>query len=907
MILILGLIAFFGLLIGLIRLLPDFSRFVLVKTRKVRYPAEFIDFGTIAVTLFFTTIIAITGLLFFKFCMALVAYVLSDGLVSFFVLLRGVFSIATQDSQNPFVLSNLLSGWLLTPAIQFVSIYLIFKGVRKFMTEINKKYTPAMYNESDAFYFGFIATIVFILLDLILFSQSIPTFSQIAHLVFLGLSKIALGCFYLSVAHIQLLKFDRYKQAILRYVQMKPFVKTVAFSPWRIILTTFIIALLLHIPFYTGTQFMENNWIIGLNMIVACAIGYFLLRILLAKGFNYLGVVMLAEGPSDLALERVNPEKEKKFYYTLGIIALLFILLKPKLFLFFSTLLVISGTFLLILLFTIYFIGLIFSVFRAKFMRISLPEISSKPIVMYLYHSGRSCLRGVGLMVGAIFLVHSFLTFFPKSFDYQNESFVSAVFDEEDKLLLSEFHDGNPSIPIVYSEVPPFLIKCLEFQEDRNFFSQNDWLPGKSNWHGFSFSAFYRFSYGGGGSNLNQQLLKNMAFDQANDIQRKFAELLSSYQLSMQITPVEIITGYLNEVGFNGARGHSGLVNGSIHTFGRPPKALSELEMMYLVSTLKRSSRFRTSTGYIAYKEAAYRSDEIKETLLDKAQDWFDQGLLTKKELYMLRNQELRFSTEAIRNPCLTSTNEYLRKEITNQNRSKGIYASCLSFRNQEQIKKAVDDFDVKFGSKLNPDGFNLYSAAIVVDVSSGEIIGHYGGKGVTDLTSLGTGYQIGSILKPFVLLELLEQGRQFKNVQLYDGKMQGKYTPSNFNRLYSNKFVGINRILKESLNAPMVNIRQYGNPIEVFASVEEKFSDMGISSDPYLDLSDHSKYGEYEVNYPLGSRSMTLLDVAQMYQALFNGGDYIELIPFSSYTGFSGEKTTLRQRKKKGVSAKQC
>ncbi|MEX0813699.1 MAG: transglycosylase domain-containing protein [Chitinophagales bacterium] len=896
MIFLLAFISFIGLIAALIKLLPDLSQFVWSKTKKISFPKEFVDFGAIVVILFFISIIAVTGFVFYKFSIALVAYILSDDLVSFFILLRGVFSFSNE-SQNPFAFNHLISGLILTPAIQFLAVHLIYRGVRKFLNEINQKYNnPASYSESDVFYFGFIAVIIFILLDLVLYSQSIPMISQVAHLTFLGLSKIALGIFYLSLAHINLLKVDKYRNSILNYVEMKQYVQKIVFSPWRIVLTVYIIALILHLPFFTGIQFHENNWLIGFIGIIACIVSYLLLRLHLAKGFNYLGVIMLVEGPSELGpnMNIVKPEKEKKFYYVVGLVSLLFFVFKMKLFFFFVTLMLMALLFLITLLVSTYFFFLFISLIRAKVKNFSAPEVTYQPIIIYLLHSSKSLLKSVGIMISAIFLICSLLTYFPIPLNLTDNNEVNAVFDKDDNLLFSDNSKEYPSIAVEYSKIPPFLLKCLIINEDRGFLSQNDFLPNRSNWHGFSFTVLYRYFLDkGGGSNLNQQFIKNKGFfgfgKFPQDIQKKFAEILTSYQLSNQYSPEEIITFYLNVASFHG-KGHCGIINGAYYAFGKPLKELNQLEMMYLITTLKSGSLYKTTKGYIKYSEVAYYPEEIKKTLLIKAESWNNQGFLSKQDIALLKSQNLRFANKQYNSYCHTTTNEFLRKEINYFNNPAGNYISSLSLKNQKQIAGAVSNFEFLFENKIVNKEHNLYSAVLVVDIKTGNIIGHYGGRGETDLTSFGTGYNIASLIKPFLLIQLLEEGWNFDEIRLYDGDMKGKLTPKNFRGVYSNYYVGIPQILRQSLNAPMVNIRELINPIYLFERVENKFYEMNISKDPYLDFKNKSKHGEYEVNYPLGSRNMTLYDIAQMYQVLLNGGMYRQLTVFSSYFNSSGQ-----------------
>ncbi|MBK9732382.1 MAG: hypothetical protein IPO83_14085 [Chitinophagaceae bacterium] len=190
--------------------------------------------------------------------------------------------------------------------------------------------------------------------------------------------------------------------------------------------------------------------------------------------------------------------------------------------------------------------------------------------------------------------------------------------------------------------------------------------------------------------------------------------------------------------------------------------------------------------------------------------------------------------------------------------------------------------------------GFDLYTAAVVVDVKTGNVIAHYGSEGVTDLTQFAGGNPVGSIIKPFILLQMLEAGFKFDNISLYDGQIKGKRTPNNYSGHYSNTNVGINEILGKSLNAPMVNIRQVTDPLTLFNSVEEHFTDMNISNDNFLHLDDANRRTEHEINYPLGSRNMTLFEIAQAYQTLFNGGQCLQLSVFSS--AYDPYKNTTQQ-----------
>lgn len=897
MIFVLALLGFAGLLIALTLLLRDFFRFIWKKTKMITIPCKFVDFGPYLVTVFFAAAFAALGDLFFKVGMAIFAYFLSNDLISFFVLLRGVFSLSNE-LQHPLETEHVLAGLLLTQLLQFLAIYLMYWGLRKFMHLINRAYNSTSYTESDILYFGFLSSIFFVLIELILYSQNIPTVSAVAHLTFLGFSKLSIVAFFLSISHIHLLRNPQYRNSISTYVEMNAVTKIVINSPILVLFITYCISLLLHLPFYTGSQFLNNNWAIVGVYVLSCVTSFYALRLLLSSSYNYLGVVMLAENSQHLDVRNklLEPYTAKRYFLLLGGVALFFGLFKLKLFFFFTVITTLAIMVFLSVLVLFYVIGFAGSLFRALWFDYSTPRIDPKYISNYLLVTSRSFISSCGFMLGIVFLSFVFISFYPKSFEHKSDNQVHAVVDEDGKFLYVDRSPKNPSVPIEYEQLPPFLVKCLVLQEDRQFFGQESWWPNRSNWHGLSMSMFYRYFSGGGGSNLTQQLIKNLAFSNVfpQDIQRKFAETITAYQLSIQCDPKDILTSYFNEVGFNGGFGHSGIMTSSLFTFGRTPTKLNYMEMLYLVETLKRGTDIRTLNGYVKYKNAPANSTTIKTALIRKAQLWYKRDLLTKNEFNILRNNQLRFPKRPFEISCAPATNIFIKKQLAKESKKPGIHRSSLSILNQRKVSKAINRFQRSFRAQLKKRDFKLCAAAIAVDVTSGRIEGHYGGEGVANLASFGNGYPVGSVIKPFIIIELLENGWGFDEVQLYDGKMKGRFTPKNFSGTYSNQYVGIRKILGSSLNAPVVNVREYMTPMQLIENVEHRFAVMDFPPDRYLDLSNPDKSGEYEVNYPLGSRNMTVQNIAQMFQVLLNNGVYRKLSVLTPAESIAAETADL-------------
>lgn len=905
MILILALLCFGVLFVVLCKyLLKDFTKFIWQKTKATfDFPKSFVDLGEYVVTIVFVLALSFSGVLFYKFGTAFFAYLISGDLVSFFVMLRGVFSVE-RELQHPFAWQHIFS-LIVSPALQFATFYLLYRSIRTFMFYINRTYGNT-YSESDILYFGFIASIGFILIEIAFFSQNIPFFSGLAHFCYLALSKLAAILYYLAVAHIQLLKNEQYKTNLPTYVHLGKFESKIIFSPIRVSLVTYLLGLALYFPFHSGAQFLEDNIAVFAILVALSVIFSFVLRTFLSGGFNYLGVVMLAESPAHLTEnEKIfEARTEKRILFSIVAIGLFFFILKLKLF--FAIIFLLAFALLIYVVAHIlsYFIGLGISFARAGIKKYESQEISGAAIGKYLLTTTKAARQAVTSMFGFIFFVFALFSFFPKKFDYKNKDYVHSVFDATGNPLYIEQIDSNGCVPISYSQIPDFLFKCLSAQEDRCFTRQSNFFPADfpktSNWHGLSFASVYRFFFrGGGGSNLNMQLFKNKAQVKSQDIQRKLVESLAAYQLSVQTSDTIILTAYLNTISMTGGINQSGVMQGSLYTFGLPVSELNPLEIMYLVSTLKRSSTFRTKNDKIvSYTDAVAYKEEIAETLLERAKAWQGQGLITKREYNSLRGQELRFTNKKYKTICKATTNQFLLKQMRDSKMQGFTYESSMTFSNEQRILNAVRKFETKFQNVKRVNGCDLYSAAIVVDVKTGNVIGHYGGEGVTDLTQFENGNPVGSVIKPFLFLELLETGFKFNDVQLYDGQIRGKRTPNNYSGRYSNKYVGINEILGKSLNAPVVNIREVTDPLTLFGNVEGHFSEMGISKDSYLDLNNHKRKTEHEINYPLGSRNMTLFEIAQAYQTLFNRGKYLELSAFSSaYDPLTGKTQKTNQK----------
>jgi len=748
------------------------------------------------------------------------------------------------------------------------------------MTGINTKY-PNTFNEYDVFYFAFLATLVFIFSEILLYSQNLKGLRGIAHFIYLAVAKLAFINYFLIFSHTCLLGQKNYQDNFRSYLQVSEKVQNVLFSRYKLIGFALLIGVMLNIPFFLGLQF-NNQVLIVLSLLLSIAVFLFILKKVFKHGINYLGVVVLAEKPGFLLpLKESNLIIASKSWLLKILIALALILLliKAKILLMLFIAITLSAMIFGSILIAAYSFGYFISVVRAFIMGYQIEEFRVASLKVFFETNLKSLFTALSPVALVVMVSLVLFSFFPKKIGVlSHPEYNYSVLDQDGLPLLIESSFHNINIPVSINAHPGSLKKYLLMQEDRSFERQNSWFPGRSNWHGISFAMFYRFLSGGGGSNLNAQIIKNLAFVRGTpqDLQRKFYESIVSFQLSMAYTESEIFNLYTDVVSFAGGNGHRGIMAASYNIFGMPVNALNPLEVLYLVQTLKRGQSMMTKNGPIHYTQTLNNKGLIKETLIMHAERWRSQGLITRKELAALKYSDLRFVNRPITRTNVAATSRlFLESEIRRPYLSGITFQSTISTTNQMAMKNAIREFETRF-KRFNREG-GLYSAAVVVEVKTGKILAHHGGNGVIDLTSFGEGNPVSSLIKPFIIMELLESGLGSEEIKLFDGQISSRQTPRNSRNSYTNQYVGIDEILAKSLNAPLRNIDKITNPESIYVSLEKRITGaMDIPSDNSIKISDMTAEAVY--NYPMGSRRMTLLHLTQMYQALFNNGIMIPL-----------------------------
>lgn len=778
---------------------------------------------------------------------AIFAEIFSNDITQFGIMLRGVFSLYSE-TQSP---ANHILWLFLSPLVKLIATLILTHSIYNFFTAMNKRFKTDVYTESDMFLFGIAGAIVLSGIQIMLHIQKINGLNMTANLAFTILNNLSYILYFLAIYWVKTYKTNTamLEASIKKYIITSSVERKVMGTPWLMLAVSYAVSLMLSLPNFIGLQWLRNDLSLVIMSILVMAVVYLILRKFFAHSWNYLATILF-DTNRDLPLLatpyniRLNKHAKQIVGGISALVLLLFTVFKAKyMFMFLLTTLFIAAVILAVVILG-YFIPLLIGSIITSIRKNDSIYMPFSRITNYFKTVSTSFGKSSALAYGIILFAFITITVFPKKLDcsriYKNNTCV--VDTNGDVLWLDDEHDFY-YVPLEYDEIPDFVKKCITTQEDRGFFRQNYWFPNKSNWHGISLTSFFA---GRGGSNINSQLIKNLTYIDASgfprDLARKTTDQIGGYMLSLTETPEQIMTDYINVACFHSGKGYRGINAASLFAFGRPIGSLNKTEQLYLISTLPRST-------YMVDSNAA-KSETIK-----KAKQWKNSRLIKISEYNEMNSCDIHFVNRPYVSDISTGTCSYIKKHFKSAER----HNTYITLKNEKALLEAYNQ--LKSSTVYYKNGSELQVAALVVDVKTGHIIGHFS-SGWVDYNFWG--FPIGSLGKPAIILEMLRKGAS-PTLTLYDGKVGKRKTPANATHAWKNKQVSIKTMLSQSLNAPFVNICDIMPSKPVFMNVEAAYESIGITAK--YDLCSDT------YNYPLGNRQMSVLDIAQLYQTIFNDG----------------------------------
>lgn len=451
----------------------------------------------------------------------------------------------------------------------------------------------------------------------------------------------------------------------------------------------------------------------------------------------------------------------------------------------------------------------------------------------------------------------------------RTEGFATKIYDRNGELLYDVFAQQKRT-PAKLEDIPLYLRQATIAIEDKNFYKHE----------GFDPTAILRAAANTvlkrrleGGSTLTQQLVKNVLLSPERTIFRKVKEFILATQIERSYSKDEILQMYLNEAPYGGTAW--GVEAAAETYFEKSVKELSLAESAILAGLPQRPSVYSPfSSNPKAY---VGRAEEVLRRMREDDYITRDQEEEAKKQLFGI---SFAPPGSGFRAPHFVSYVEQILTERYGERAVEGSglkVTTTLDLKLQEEAQKIVSEEIEKVENLHITNG-----AAVVLDVSTGEILSMVGSKDFADPDYDGqvnvtlSLRQPGSAIKPVTYLTAFKKGYT-PSTMLLDvpttfpgGVGQPDYAPVNYDGEYRGP-MQLRYALGNSINLvavkllSLVGIRDmlrtaYDLGITTLEPTNENLSRLGLS-------------------VTLGGGEVRLLELTGAYAAFANGGRSVEPI----------------------------
>jgi len=456
-----------------------------------------------------------------------------------------------------------------------------------------------------------------------------------------------------------------------------------------------------------------------------------------------------------------------------------------------------------------------------------------------------------------------------------NYNVSTQIFDRNGVLLYEIFADEN-RIPISLADLPPHIAQATIAIEDRRFYKHFGFdLIGISR-------AVVANVQGGriseGGSTITQQLVKNALLTREKTFKRKIKEAILAVMTEALYTKEEILEMYLNYISYGGTA--VGIESAANQYFDKHAKELTLAEASLIVGLPQAPSR------YSPFASDGNQSKQRQQEVLNRM---VDDGYISELEAADAGSTSLEFalSKTDIKAPHFVF---YVRDLLYEEYGVETVEKGGL------RVLTSLDlDLHDAAQASLSAEVNSLQSykvgngAAMVVKPDTGEILSMVGSKNYFDIENDGqvnvtlANRQPGSSIKPIMYAtafqnKILNPGTILLDVPTcFELPGQPEYCPKNYDGSFKGP-VTVRDSLGNSLNIPAVKgLKAVG--VEDFMAQATK---MGITT-----WIDPSRYG---LSLTLGGGEVRMIDMAQTFGVLANGGVKVPLLPILEITNFRGE-----------------
>ena len=392
------------------------------------------------------------------------------------------------------------------------------------------------------------------------------------------------------------------------------------------------------------------------------------------------------------------------------------------------------------------------------------------------------------------------------------------------------------------SAIAPTLRHDVVTAEDRRFATHDgvDWLAMLGALH-----DRWEGRHARGASTITMQLAGFLAGDLAAPGKRKLWDKMRQMRAAMAIerswTKDQILEAYLNLAGYRGEA--QGIMAASQSLYGKSPAGLSPKEAAIVTALLP--------DPQAAPSVIARRACRLVETDCTALKVQLAAALGPARAIATDPGLAPHLATRLLQKPGVKVT-------------------TTLDASIQRIAIAALRRQLIGLGDQRARDG-----AVVVLDNRSGDVLAYVGGVGGGSTAAAVDGAdsyrQAGSTLKPFLYAMAIERGFLTPASILDDSPVQldtasGLYVPQNYDRGFKGP-VSVRSALAGSLNVPAVRTLLLVG-VDAF---RDRLSDLD-----YEGLTEDGDY--YGFSLALGSAEVTLLEQANAYRALANGGRWSPL-----------------------------
>lgn len=183
-----------------------------------------------------------------------------------------------------------------------------------------------------------------------------------------------------------------------------------------------------------------------------------------------------------------------------------------------------------------------------------------------------------------------------KEMEMSYSTFIYAEDKDGEIVTLHQVPSSIKRIPIEASEIPQHVRDAFTYAEDERFY-EHEGVDYKRTAAAMANMVLHFWSANQGGSTITQQLVKNITGDNATNAERKIREIFRAMQMEKTYTKEEILTAYLNYIGFGGSA--NGIEMASIKYFGKHTNELTVAEAACLAAIPKNPEKLNPFAYYV--------------------------------------------------------------------------------------------------------------------------------------------------------------------------------------------------------------------------------------------------------------------------------------------------------------------